>query len=767
MSEIFNVILWNNNQIEHIYIFLGKQINIEGLTIQNLGPDDMNIIDRTLLGKIRTENIRYTFISESIYGDDTILRLKEKIVKYTELNSTLPEIYLFTLVKTKINATILFNKLTQDGMIELTKDMLEVFLKNINKNNVHDTEKYNLLDHVNNIKGFYTYSDFMNMRNIDFSNIILKKSLGLDIIFNKKYPFVVNPYQIDNMDSFILNEQVSIMSQNKNLLFDYGNAINNSIYVSLAPDILNFYKETSITNNYLLKKYFSQLFLNYQVKTIEDIERNRSNIKDENVERMQKIKKFEEKLYLLNELNLKYKDQLQTIDSGISNIYLTLHPTKNINVPLETIFKIIHTNETVPFIKFNAGSGMVNIYRLYTGENIATNGKKIPKLYIDYNKRKTKLIKLTKLLAYKKRIGFYIKNKGELNEIYCEFLENGNIDIRLNILKATMRGKTISESIIEIERMIQNSVNNYIISKINSFTSDIGYEFSQFTNLSDENVEINNIDYFISVKNSKSSDLKNFMGCVFPIVNINQDITASNKDEINLTYKRVSSFQEMTSINAFITILQRQNVSMTDILDKLINNYQLSKEKATEMFSNWQSNIHLQAEQFENKKISIKDNPGFEIIMKQKVDDIGFGFENIFHVVVKNINNINYIRYIEKYINSILILITDVSETIEDKEIEKCKIEKKIELVVDGKMEDHELTIDELLDLRSKQGFDSEDALEILSMEEESDGGLIDSDLSDFYESEEESEDESEDEEEIGVSKRTDVGNKLGLSVIA
>ena len=263
MSEIFNVILWNNNQIEHIYIFLGKQINIEGLTIQNLGPDDMNIIDRTLLGKIRTENIRYTFISESIYGDDTILRLKEKIVKYTELNSTLPEIYLFTLVKTKINATILFNKLTQDGMIELTKDMLEVFLKNINKNNVHDTEKYNLLDHVNNIKGFYTYSDFMNMRNIDFSNIILKKSLGLDIIFNKKYPFVVNPYQIDNMDSFILNEQVSIMSQNKNLLFDYGNAINNSIYVSLAPDILNFYKETSITNNYLLKKYFSKLFLNY------------------------------------------------------------------------------------------------------------------------------------------------------------------------------------------------------------------------------------------------------------------------------------------------------------------------------------------------------------------------------------------------------------------------------------------------------------------------------------------------------------------------
>ena len=187
MSEIFNIILWNNNQIEHIYIFLGKQINKEELTLQNLGPDDMNIIDRTLLGKIRTENIRYTFINESIYADDTVLRVKEKIIKYTNLDVCLPELYLFTLVKTKLNASIIFNMLTQDGMIELTKNVLEVFLKNINKNNVHDSEEFNLLNYVSEIKGLYTYSDFVNMKNIDFDNIILKKSLGLDIVLNKKY----------------------------------------------------------------------------------------------------------------------------------------------------------------------------------------------------------------------------------------------------------------------------------------------------------------------------------------------------------------------------------------------------------------------------------------------------------------------------------------------------------------------------------------------------------------------------------------------------
>jgi len=574
MSEIFNIILWNNNQIEHIYIFLGKQINKEELILQNLGPDDMNIIDRTLLGKIRTENIRYTFINESIYADDTILRIKEKFVKYTDLDICLPEIYLFTLVKTKLNSNVIFNNLTQDGMLELTKDILEVFLKNINKNNVHDTEKFNLLNYVGEIKNFYTYNDFINMRNIDFNNIILKKSMGLDMVLNKKYSFATNPFQIDKMDSFILNEQVSIMSQNKKLLFDYGTPINNSIYLSTTTDILNFYRESKITNIYLLKKYFNSLFLNYQVKTIDDIKQKRNGINDENKERMDKIGKVEEKIYLLNKLNLLHKDKLNIVDSGISDIYLTLHPTKNINVPLETIFKIIHTTEAVPFIKFNAGSGTVNIYRLYTGNNIATNGKKLPILYIDYNKRKTKIMKLSKILANKKRIGFYIKERGELNEIYCEFLENGNIDIRLNILKSTMKGMSISDSIFEIERILKNGINKYIISKINSFTSDIGYEFSSFNGLLDENVEINNIDYFISIKNNKKFNLKKFIGCVFPIVNINKGGDGSSKNEINLTYKRVSSFQEMTSINAFITILQRQNFSMTDILDKLMDNYQ-------------------------------------------------------------------------------------------------------------------------------------------------------------------------------------------------
>ena len=39
----------------------------------------------------------------------------------------------------------------------------------------------------------------------------------------------------------------------------------------------------------------------------------------------------------------------------------------------------------MPLIKYNPGTRLENIYRLYTGKHYSTNGSKIPQLYVDYN----------------------------------------------------------------------------------------------------------------------------------------------------------------------------------------------------------------------------------------------------------------------------------------------------------------------------------------------------------------------------------------------
>ena len=61
-------------------------------------------------------------------------------------------------------------------------------------------------------------------------------------------------------------------------------------------------------------------------------------------------------------------------------ITLTMYPLISFNLPLDIVFKLIHATEKVPMIKYNPTKKQENIFRLYTGQNVAANGKKIPVL---------------------------------------------------------------------------------------------------------------------------------------------------------------------------------------------------------------------------------------------------------------------------------------------------------------------------------------------------------------------------------------------------
>ena len=200
---------------------------------------------------------------------------------------------------------------------------------------------------------------------------------------------------------------------------------------------------------------------------------------------------MESKINFLNKISSNIDKNF--LNKGIKSIYLTIHPLYDINIPLETVFKIINTNNNLPLIKYNSGSGLENIYRLYTGNHISTNGKKIPSLYVNYNKRTIKIRSLAKYLARQKRIGFFVLD--ELNEVYCELLNNGNIEIKMDFIQPV--------SYSEIEKIIVKTINKEILSKINDFTSEIGHEYTFFESIFDDNIEINNINYVYSFKYQK------------------------------------------------------------------------------------------------------------------------------------------------------------------------------------------------------------------------------------------------------------------------
>ena len=143
------------------------------------------------------------------------------------------------------------------------------------------------------------------------------------------------------------------------------------------------------------------------------------------------------------------------------------------------------------------------------------------------------------------------------------------------------------------------------------FYNKLDHKFTTFKSLYDDNIEINDIIYEININYNEKIDVNKHISCLSSIFNIHKGVMKTSKDEINMTFKRVSSFKQMDSINAFITICRRNNMGVTEITENLQNNFSLDEEQSQKYLQDWQRNIDLTLETYENKTITIESNPTF------------------------------------------------------------------------------------------------------------------------------------------------------------
>ena len=209
----------------------------------------------------------------------------------------------------------------------------------------------------------------------------------------------------------------------------------------------------------------------------------------------------------------------------------TMHPKYSVKLPLEILFKLIHSDENMPLIKYNPGRERENIYRLFTNNVIATNGKNIPYLYTENGNKKGKIIKISRVLAKRKRVGFYIEFPFENNlyVITCEFESNGNINISVNHNSALNPEK--------IEDVIKMAINEPILEKIKTFLEQSGYTYMLFDSFADENIEFNDITFISLIEIKKNIHLKNYLACLSGVFTVLEGDLSGKSDEIKLKYK--------------------------------------------------------------------------------------------------------------------------------------------------------------------------------------------------------------------------------------
>lgn len=707
-----------NDKIEKIYVFFGSNKISDGVNtvepnqlykIEPSNPLFKNIFSKEEQDNITKENIDVEIVEEYIHLDDSIDTIKKKIIGVFSNSIIYEEIYMFYIQNTMLNTSKIYKQLTQNKKKKITNECMINFLLNFVDLENKSPEQ----------KDTYTIDDLLNL-NIH-GNKLLKKPLVHKMNTSMfQYYFNTNPYEHFVDDPYI-EENISnmISTMNSNLLMDFGKLYNNNIYLVLGKDIIS-----DETNELFINSYFPFL-ISKNIKNKNDFDKNKPSILEKQTINTQI---FETNNLFYNIYKHDTQKQNKYLSKGIRSIKFTKFQNENIQMPLETIFKLIHSSKDVPIIQYIAGVKKEPLYRLYC-DKYSKDGKKIPFF------SKKKIIKIINSFSQSKSITYYIH---AVENVYlrCEINSNGDIIVLLDV-----------RDLLNVDNVnvLVKSYINPILEKIQIYLNQSGYNMNIFDSLYDTDIEINNINYLFDVEISKKINFSPYIGCISSVFNV---ISSKLENNILMKFKKVSNFNTMSSHEEIITKLINQSQSSFEIINNLKDNFNYNDTEATNIFNKFIDEKSIELDIHENRKLRVKEQPGFDIIIKHDK------FTNNIIIDVNGINNILYLETIPIYIDTLLTLNNEEVPSDYLSDVEKlCKKKIKEKEITNDIVSNIEQPNKKAFVESSKLGDDDHDDLfDIMYNDDEDD----DEDIID------ENVDESEDDDdELPVFGGMDKNNEL------
>lgn len=416
--------LTDKNAIETIYVFYGSQFSEDTNDLFDEDPGNKafsNVFDKDELDNIATNKTEVIFINQTIHIDDSIGVIKLKIFEAITKQASMSEIYLFCLKSEKLNPITVYQNLTQNDKLPLTKVRLDQLLKNLYDENGQPME-IDLQD-----KPQYTFDDILKL-DLNEKSYLVGNPLGQKFVFSNEYPFISDPFVVTDYDTLLENSRKELTTLNSNLLLETGPIFKNTIYLCLAKDVFEMATINDISSEYTSKIYFPFLYQD-NIDTIEELDTKRSKLIAATSE---KITSDTERNF--DNINMFYnvfeQKKTSTIFSenarltGIKSLKVIIYPEFKIKIPIDVIFKLIHATHDFPLIKYNPETRQENIYRLFAPE-LTSDGRKIPYL------QKANIFKLMRTIGKSRSVAVYTNIQYKEMTIYmaCEFEDNGNISV--------------------------------------------------------------------------------------------------------------------------------------------------------------------------------------------------------------------------------------------------------------------------------------------------------------------------------------------------
>ena len=237
--------LSEKNKTDTIFVFFGTNLDIDDPN-ELFKSDPTNkaftdIFSKEEFDHIKTNNIPVVFVNQSIHIDDSIGIIKLKVFEALRRSVSMSEIYLFCLKNEKLNPITMYQNLTQNDNLPLTRIRLEQMLKNIYDD---DGEP---IDFGLPKKEKYTFDDILKL-DLTERTYLVAKVLGQKFVFNHEYPFIADPFYVTEYDALLENSRRELTSLNNSLLLETFPIFQNTIYLCTAPDV--FSKKTDVSIEY-------------------------------------------------------------------------------------------------------------------------------------------------------------------------------------------------------------------------------------------------------------------------------------------------------------------------------------------------------------------------------------------------------------------------------------------------------------------------------------------------------------------------------------
>lgn len=572
---------------------------------------------------------RLTPLRSSLYLDDSIQTIKNKILRALGLDQvSYKELHLFAHFVEKIDLSSLLGELDESphtfrhstGNIQnksaYTYEDIQTSIGELDEPSL-TTEQFchfisNYKIDIDGVGGGHTLK-YIETLLVDDPPVA--RTLGRRYENTKTRSFFsVDPFQCSSPVS-----GAPLLYDETAVLLSYGQLHSNTIYVCLASDVLEYAVEKGLNEEYICSQYFPYLFAS-GVNSVSTLGRHKQElIAESNSHMPDELWKLYEMVDMFYDIQPD-DDALPYENAGITYFSIGIK-TGFVNIlPLDSIFKNIHSTANMPFIKYNPGSRRESMYRLYS-EHVTTAGKRKPILPV------FDIMRLSRDTGKSGEISIVTSLKKGDN-LHVDFQKDGSLRVHSAL--------STPISIDEIVALLKQRLNP-IIDDVNAFIEPIGYKITKFESLRDPSVEILNICYKseLVIKKPSDFDLNPYRNCISSLFVV-EDTNIHSDAGAKLRFRRVNNFQSMNLIDEFISVEKKNHVEVIDIIGSLAKEFRLDEETARN---------HV-AQFFAKYATANDNNAGFPVSIRIK--------DKKLHVSVENIDDIAYIDLLHLYIDSVI-----------------------------------------------------------------------------------------------------------------